>query len=770
MATVHLARLVGPVGFARTVAVKQIHQHLASDAKVRSMFIDEARMAARVQHPNVVAVLDVVADERELLLVMDYVHGESLARLAPPSSDGDSGGNRGVPVPIASAILIGVLHGLHAAHEAKDEKGQPLSLVHRDVSPQNILVGLDGAPRVVDFGIAKAAGRIQTTVDGQLKGKAGYLAPEQILDAVVDRRSDVYAASVVLWELLAGRRLFDGSGPASKLRQVLNPTYEAPSRYAKGVPAEIDRLVMKGLAWEADDRFPNAWDMATALENAAPPASVRQISEWVEAIAGAALRRLAQRVAAIESASPSDVPPTRRPGESQDRIPTMIEVGEKSDENAIQKAGEAASPPLSSDVSRLDLATPAAVVLPARSRQTRRGGCARIRGALPRRIRDLRVESIAPVSRRPDLASGRHSERSALGAARRGGCDDDRRRGCVPPFGHREFGGSTAVATDVCEAPRDAARAVALRRTQLCGAVHVVAGRDQDPESRVHVTRRIPAVVAVMLLWPGASSAQSVTKDQCISAYTDAQHLREGGELLSARTRLRVCASDSCPVLLQKDCSRWLTEVEGLVPSVVLGVRDAEGRDLLEVVVALDGHVLVTRLDGRPIDVDPGEHVVRFESAGYEVIEQRVLFREGEKARSLSVTLKPVAGRAPDAPLSGAVGHGPDGGSAQRVPSEGTRPIPTATWILGGVGVLGFATAGVTGLIDLPTWNRCHSGGCAPSDKSFSDSLNIVGDVALAVGGVSLLAAAYFFITRPSIAVEPQVLPHAARLDLRIVF
>jgi serine/threonine-protein kinase len=256
MATVHVARLMGPIGFARTVAIKQIHRHLAKDEKVRSMFIDEARMAARVRHPNVVSVLDVIASDGELLLVMDYVHGESLSRLAPPSSEG----TWPVPVPIASAILIGVLHGLHAAHEAKDEKGQPLQLVHRDVSPQNILVGQDGVPRVVDFGIAKAAGRIQTTAEGQLKGKARYLAPEQVLDAAVDRRADLYAASVVLWELLAGRRLFDGGGAASTLRQVLSPTYEAPSRHAPAVPVEVDRLVMRGLAREPGERFASAWE------------------------------------------------------------------------------------------------------------------------------------------------------------------------------------------------------------------------------------------------------------------------------------------------------------------------------------------------------------------------------------------------------------------------------------------------------------------------------------------------------------------------------
>ncbi len=141
-----------------------------------------------------------------------------------------------MPPSIATAIRIGALHGLHAAHEATGEGGQPLALVHRDVSPQNILVGADGVPRVVDFGIAKATGRLQTTSEGQLKGKAAYMSPEQILEDGVDRRADVYAAAVVLWEVLAGRRLFRSDNALNTMRQVLERKAEPPSRHALSVP------------------------------------------------------------------------------------------------------------------------------------------------------------------------------------------------------------------------------------------------------------------------------------------------------------------------------------------------------------------------------------------------------------------------------------------------------------------------------------------------------------------------------------------------------
>jgi eukaryotic-like serine/threonine-protein kinase len=167
MATVHIGRLLGPVGFSRTVAIKRLHPRYAGDPEFVSMFLEEARLVARIRHPHVVPMLDVVATAGELFLVMEYVAGESLARLAHAAAER---GER-VPLRVSVAILSGLLQGLHAAHEAHDEHGQPLGIVHRDVSPQNVLVGSDGQARVLDFGIAKAAGRVQTTADGQVKGK-----------------------------------------------------------------------------------------------------------------------------------------------------------------------------------------------------------------------------------------------------------------------------------------------------------------------------------------------------------------------------------------------------------------------------------------------------------------------------------------------------------------------------------------------------------------------------------------------------------------------
>ncbi len=225
MATIHIGRLLGPVGFARTVAIKRLHPPLAKDPEFVAMFLDEARLAARIRHPNVVSTLDVVATEGELFVVMEYVPGESLARLLRAVRTA----KEMVPVPIAATIMVGVLHGLHAAHEARDERGDPLRIVHRDVSPHNILVGTDGDAHVIDFGIAKARGRMQVTRQGQIKGKLSYMPSEQLLGQGIDHRADIFAASIVMWEALTGQRLFQGVDDGDVYAKVLLGKVDPPS-------------------------------------------------------------------------------------------------------------------------------------------------------------------------------------------------------------------------------------------------------------------------------------------------------------------------------------------------------------------------------------------------------------------------------------------------------------------------------------------------------------------------------------------------------------
>jgi serine/threonine-protein kinase len=312
MAKVHLGRVLGAAGFSRVVAIKRLHAQFGAEPSFVSMFLDEARLASRIRHPNVVPTLDVVATDGELFLVMEYVQGEALWRLLR-TAKGYEGGR--IPVAYAASILAGALHGLHSAHEAADEQGEPLRIVHRDVSPQNILVGVDGVARVLDFGIAKSLGRLQTTRDGQLKGKMAYMAPEQLRGAEVDRRTDIFAASIVLWEALTGERLFAAESDVVVFGRVLAAEARPPSELAPGISPELDAIVLKGLSRLPEGRYATARDMARALEQSVPLVAPSEVGDWVARLASDDLALRARHVAAIEGKlGRTSMPPPSLPG------------------------------------------------------------------------------------------------------------------------------------------------------------------------------------------------------------------------------------------------------------------------------------------------------------------------------------------------------------------------------------------------------------------------------------------------------------------------
>ena len=295
MATVHLGGMVGDAGFSRAVAIKRLHPQYAKDPDLAEMLLAEGRLAARIVHVHVVSTLDVVASGRDLFIVMEYVHGEPLNRLLRTVVRAKTR----IPARIAAGIVAGALRGLHAAHEACDAYGRLLGVVHRDVSPQNIMVGADGVPRVLDFGIAKAAGHAHTET-GQIKGKFAYMPMEQLHGEELDRRADVYAAGVVLWESLVGARLFAGVDNAPNLAKLLDPKVEPPSARAPEIGAAYDAVVLTALARDKDARFPTAIAMAEALEADGKVASAAEIAAWVHEVAGPALAERAQRIAAME--------------------------------------------------------------------------------------------------------------------------------------------------------------------------------------------------------------------------------------------------------------------------------------------------------------------------------------------------------------------------------------------------------------------------------------------------------------------------------------
>ena len=263
MATVFLAKSMGAKGFSRLVAIKRLHPHLEGQDDHVQMFLDEARLAARIRHPHVVSTID-VEDSEGLYIVMEYIEGVTLLTL---SRMAQALGER-IPVPVAARIALDILGGLQAAHDLVDDHGEFLNVVHRDVSPQNILLGTDGAARLTDFGIAKSGAQKARGKDEQLKGKISYMAPEQTRRVEIDHRADLFAMGIVVWELLAGRRLFQAETDVEVLNQLLFEPLPKLREAAPSVPASLEQVVHKALERDPAARFNSAHEFADAIERA----------------------------------------------------------------------------------------------------------------------------------------------------------------------------------------------------------------------------------------------------------------------------------------------------------------------------------------------------------------------------------------------------------------------------------------------------------------------------------------------------------------------
>jgi serine/threonine-protein kinase len=338
MATVHLGRMQGPAGFGKTVAIKRLHAQFAKDGDFSKMFLDEARVTSGLMHPNIVMTLDVLDETDGLYLVMEYVHGISLAMLQREIERAQK-----LPLRIVSAIVSNFLEGLQAAHEATDDLGAPLGIVHRDVSPQNVLVSFAGLAKIADFGIAKAAGRIHSTGDGSAKGKLSYMAPEQVNTQPVTPRTDVYAAGIVLWECLTREKLVSGASAAERLRALLELQVAPPSSIVPEIPPALDAIVLRALEKDPEKRFASAKEMATELQKAAPPASSIEVADWLREVVPqlvrereGALTKLQKMLGAAGQSAAFQPPPISSsqpflagPPSSQ-RIPASSATGETS--------------------------------------------------------------------------------------------------------------------------------------------------------------------------------------------------------------------------------------------------------------------------------------------------------------------------------------------------------------------------------------------------------------------------------------------------------
>src|SRR4051812_22683836 len=276
MATLYLARRHGAAGVSRLVALKMIHPHLVAQPSFVEMFVDEARICSHITHPNVVHVEEFGMLDGVHYLVMEYIDGCSANELLQVFRRE----RRLLDPELAARVIMQIASGLHAAHETADPDGQPLELIHRDISPSNVLISLDGNAKLIDFGIAKARNRVSETQAGlTLKGKYRYVAPEQALHAVVDRRCDIFSLGIVFWELLVGRQLFPEDSHLGLLERLRHTEVPAPSDANPAVPAVFDPIVLAMLEHDPADRPQTAAEVQRRIASAIPGAANREAAE-----------------------------------------------------------------------------------------------------------------------------------------------------------------------------------------------------------------------------------------------------------------------------------------------------------------------------------------------------------------------------------------------------------------------------------------------------------------------------------------------------------
>jgi serine/threonine protein kinase len=315
MGEVWLARQKGPVGFEKLVVVKTLLQHLKEDQEFVNMFFDEARIAAVLNHPNIAQIYDLGENSGQYFIAMEFIHGEDLGRVMRRAwSTG-----QWVARHISLRIVADSCQGLHYAHTRLDERGQPLRVVHRDISPQNILISFDGAVKVVDFGIAKASDQVSNTKSGAIKGKFAYMAPEQAAGKPLDARSDLFALGLVLYELVTGVRPLKRDSELATLQAALECKIDAPSAVAE-VPPELDDIVMRALAKAPDDRYVDAREMQRAIEQYLLNAKELATSAEVSELMGALFADRLSEEARLGTPNPSTDSSTSNPSPSRSRL------------------------------------------------------------------------------------------------------------------------------------------------------------------------------------------------------------------------------------------------------------------------------------------------------------------------------------------------------------------------------------------------------------------------------------------------------------------
>jgi eukaryotic-like serine/threonine-protein kinase len=332
MAEIFLARQEGLEGFEKTICIKRIRPHLSSQPNFVRMFLNEAKLAAQLNHPNIVQIYDLGRINDSYFIAMEYISGRDMSRIIPKAE------KAGIPFPMIYALRIAsnVCEGLYYAHTKTDAYGNPLHVVHRDITPENILVGFNGTVKIVDFGIAKANTQIEQTRAGEIKGKLSYMSPEQAMGAQLDARSDIFALGSVVYEWITGYKLFTGENEMAILKSIIDGKIYPPSYFKEDVPESVERILMKALEKDKEKRYQSAWEMQfdidTYLASSEFTPSNIHLSNFLKQIFGDEIERekelvLKQRDAEISARANKPQAPPPSAHEHDDEILELEEIG-----------------------------------------------------------------------------------------------------------------------------------------------------------------------------------------------------------------------------------------------------------------------------------------------------------------------------------------------------------------------------------------------------------------------------------------------------------
>ncbi len=335
MAEVFLAVRPGLEGFEKTLAIKRIRPHLTNEDSFVKMFLHEAKLAAQLQHPNVVQIYDLGKLHGSYFIAMEYISGRDMSRVVPKAE------TQGIQFPLEYALSVGgsVLDGLAYAHAKADETGAPLAVVHRDITPENIMVSWNGNVKILDFGIAKATTQTDQTKAGEIKGKLSYMSPEQAMGKVLDARSDIFTLGVVLYEWITGYKLFTGENEMAILKSIIDGRIYPPSYFREDVPEAIENVLMKALAKDRDERYQNAremqFDIQQWLHESDFNPTANHLSNFMKQIFADEIEREKQALARAAKERSRKTPPPPPPSEEMHEAALVGEAVGKAKANGV---------------------------------------------------------------------------------------------------------------------------------------------------------------------------------------------------------------------------------------------------------------------------------------------------------------------------------------------------------------------------------------------------------------------------------------------------